>query len=858
MKNRFVSLATRNAIVYFFLFVIGLVLSGIFFFSYSSTEILDLTQKRLKHTEEMVQLRFETYIDQVEKDLEQLSFSPLLDSYLTESDSVYLDLLTKEYRSFLYAKSDYFQIRLITANPTGKEIIRVESKEDSIITCPTAELQFKGNRDYFKEINALPFDSLYISKIDLNKEHDQIAEPRVPTLRIGKKIKGARFEDIMLVVNVNLNGIFMALKELLPAEYELRVLNQDGDYLIHPDESAVFTFEYDQDPFYHQEYELPIQDISKEGKSISDKHSVDHFFQLKYPRIGYSVYGVVTANKDDIFATFYSWRNKVLMVSVGIAILFLLIAFIYMRRQAKDLTSITKRLTLFSSKMEPNKIGVNRKDEIGELAKSFEKMSAEIYQSHSEVAKAKDDAEKAYKEKNEFLENMSHEIRNPLQSILGMAAILEQNEKGRHQKPFIDSLKFSAIQLNSLVTDVLDYGKIKKGQIALNPEWNDLEGFCEDLINASMYEGNKKGVSIQFQYADKLKAYLFKFDSVRIYQILNNLLNNAVKFTPKGGNVVLSVFFENNKVGFKVADTGAGIVPENLSMILNRSVGSDYTSGSGLGLTIVQELIHLHHAELQVESKLNVGSAFSFNLELDHELKDQASINDKGQRVADKTGLNILVLEDDPELINWYQYIFAQFSLTVYTSIKSVNEELSTFDLIISDMNFGETAFSVEKIKEFVTPYLKSVGLLLVVSGNEITSDEDTIITLQKPIKKATLDVIINRFINQRTHGKLNFANLENDYDYNKPLIKNALTVLISEWERDSNTLKVAILNRDQVKFDAVKHRIITSVRRLEINEFEDFLNTINLSKSQGNLDEIANSIQEKFTFYIQEMKAYL
>ncbi len=858
MKRRFISLATRNALVYFFLFAIGLIVSSILFFTYSSSEISDLTQKRLRHTEEMVQLKFQTYIDQLERDLNQLSYSPLLDTYINLSDSVYLDLLTKEYQSFLKTKENYFQIRLISANPKGKEIIRVESRESEIITCPKERLQFKGNRDYFKEINALPYDSLYVSKIDLNKEYGKIAEPNVPTLRIGKKIKGGRLNDIMLVINVDLNGVFEDLNELLPQTFELRVLNQEGHYLIHPTDSSIFTFEYNKTAIYPSEYAVNLKSISVSGENYINELAVDHFFQLEYPRLDYKLYGIISASKEEVYASFYSWRNRIVIITITIAIIFLLIGFIYMRRQSKDLASITNRLTQFSTNMEPSKIDVKRKDEIGELAKSFEKMSAKIYESHSEVAEAKDAAEKAFNEKNEFLENMSHEIRNPLQSILGVAAILEQNEADQQQKPFIDSLKFSAIQLNSLVTDVLDYGKIKKGQIQLNQEWNDLESFCAALVNASLYEANKKNISIDFYYDEHLQAYLFKFDPVRIYQILNNLLNNGIKFTPIGGEISLHVRLKDLKVHFSVIDSGVGISKEDMSRILDRSVGTNYTTGSGLGLTIVQELILLHQSSLIINSTLEEGSTFEFELELEKQLKELVIPNLADASLIDKQALSILVLEDDPELLSWYNYILEEFVITSANSLMKYSVKNAPFDIVISDMNFGGKSVSIRDIECAIEQNIKSNGQLIVVSGQQPESNINQVKVLLKPTSKEAIYQELNSFILEKKHGKINFINLENDYDQKKELIKNALGVLIKEWNRDSATLKVAILNRDQEKFDAVKHRIIASVRRLEIHSFEKFLNEIDLKESQENLNSIAIQIQEKFSYYIAEMNKYL
>ena len=132
MKLNQLSLATRNALIYFVLFIVGLGVSSYILFSYSAKEILSLTEENLEHNGEVVSLKFDYYINQVESDLNQLAYSPLLLRYIDETSRGNLDLLTDEYTAFLKSKSTYFQVRLISVN-SGEELIRVERKEERII-----------------------------------------------------------------------------------------------------------------------------------------------------------------------------------------------------------------------------------------------------------------------------------------------------------------------------------------------------------------------------------------------------------------------------------------------------------------------------------------------------------------------------------------------------------------------------------------------------------------------------------------------------------------------------------------------------------------------------------------------------
>ncbi len=849
------SLATRNALVYFFLFLVGLGVSGFVLFTYSSNEILKSTNQNVQHTGEIVDLKFDTYQEQLFTDLKQLSLSPLLANYINEPSAGALNLLSSDYQAFLKSRTDYFQIRLLTSDKTGKELIRVERKNNELVTVPDSLLQTKGDRDYFKEIIQLPIDSVYISKIDLNREFGKISVPETPTLRIAKRIKGtALMDEFVLILNVNLTPIFNVLSQLIPTNYKLRLLNDEGHYLIHPNRSAAFTFEYEKPAHYPLEFDVPIKNLTENGRNYSNDNSLSHFIKLNYPRTDYELFTIVSADKDDVFASFYSWRKKVLFVILSAALLFLLGAFLYMRKQMIELRGITKQLTLFSENQLPMELAINRNDEIGELAEGFKKMSYQISENHKTIKDARDEAENAVQEKNDFLENMSHEIRTPLQAILGATDILEQHELDPELLPFFDALKFSSVQLESLVTDILDYKKIEKGLVQLNPEWGDLEELCKNLISASIYKAKSKNITISFDFTERLKNNQAYFDPLRIYQILNNLLHNAIKFTPKNGNIEVAVKkTDDNVLVFAITDDGQGIAKADVDRILERNVTSDFSLGSGLGLTIVQQLLVQYNSQLKVKSALGQGSTFYFTLNLP--LRVEKATQQVLQNDEDLS-LQLLILEDDPILLDWYKIVLNGHHVKLIDSPDLLNDIKQQYDLIISDLNFDMDQKNPAEFCFVLAPHLQENGKLVFVSGDEIAPSEHYTI-FKKPISKKHLINWTSSFAKSLRFGTPDFSRIEEDYDTEFELIERAMQLMITEWKKDSIRMNEAILTQNFQLFKAIKHKIITSVKRLKLTNFEQFLKATEDHFETIQSEKIAAKFEDRFSYFIQQMERY-
>jgi signal transduction histidine kinase len=863
MKFNYLSLAARNAFIYFALFIAGLGVSGYILFHYSSEEILELTEDGLEHSSDMISLKFETYLENLETDLNQLANSPLLDRFLKDNRTENLDLLTKEYLAFLGSKKIYFQLRLLSID-SGKELIRVERNHQIVRATSPSELQNKSGSDYYNELIKLPNDSTYFSKIDLNKEFGKISEPITPTLRIAKKLPGNIDGGVIVIINVDLNKLFDDLKNALPDAYDLRVANQDGHYLIHPDKDKTFTFEYNKKEAYSSEFELSLEEITEKNAPVfSTEMAVHKFIHLPYQRYDYKLYSVVSANKETVFGSFYSWQKKVLIIVVCIALVFLLLAFGYMRTQVNELKKITRQLTLFSQNPTPHKLTINRRDEIGELAKGFEQMSIQISESHALIDNARKEAERAFEEKNEFLENMSHEIRNPLQSIIGNIKILEQNQKNEQQIPFINSLKFSAEQLKSLVTDVLDYAKIKKHQVQLEPEWTNLAPFSEELVKGLNYLANSSGIQLTYHAPPDFSEYTYLVDRTRLYQIINNLLTNALKFSKEKGAVNFVISYQNEskeKIRFQIEDDGKGIEKENLKRILERNYATNYTTGVGLGLTIVQELLKLHKSELKVDSEIGQGSRFYFDLDLPNQISQTNQKDFQTDQNDQLSRFKIVVFEDDLELQNWYRYVLKDFDLQVF----STREEavgIKEVMLVICDLQLNHEIIDLQASLASIRQICSHNGEILVVSGTSIAPNPPHFDALTKPVSKDDLLQHIHEIMHKVEFGFPDFTSIQHDYDYQDQLVKNAIKILASEWKKETVKLTEAIENKDKLRFDAVTHKIITSVKRLKLVQFEEHLNTLNTGfedMSPENCHQASAKIKQMLQYYTDAMLKFI
>jgi len=278
----------------------------------------------------------------------------------------------------------------------------------------------------------------------------------------------------------------------------------------------------------------------------------------------------------------------------------------------------------------------------------------ESYQ--KELIKAKELAEQGKKIKENFLANMSHEIRTPINGIIGLANLLEKTELTAEQREMINLLEISSNSLLGVINDILDLSKIEAGKFKINRAPTDVLMMSHAVINLLSIRAKEKNLELITEFdADVPKNVMA--DSLRLNQILMNLIGNAIKFT-NDGNVTLKVEVLNRKgnsaqLMFSVTDTGIGIASDKIGKIFETfEQADDHTTlnfgGTGLGLSIVKNLANLKGGELTVKSTESKGSTFCFSNWYEVLPNPPETSSKISEKLLPFSNVKILVAEDNP------------------------------------------------------------------------------------------------------------------------------------------------------------------------------------------------------------------
>lgn len=351
---------------------------------------------------------------------------------------------------------------------------------------------------------------------------------------------------------------------------------------------------------------------------------------------------------------------------------------------------------------------------------------------------ALESAQRANNAKKDFLSRMSHEIRTPMNAIIGMttiaAASIEDSEK---VESCLEKIGYSSKHLLMLINDVLDMSRIESNRISINTSPFDLYQFLNALVSIVYPQASEQGLEFKEKTVGFSEHTTFLGDTLRLNQILLNLLSNAIKFTPSGGTVQMEVTRLSSRgkkvwIRFTISDTGIGMSEEELSRLYepfeqaNPSIAGKY-GGSGLGMSITQNLVSLMGGYIKVKSKPNKGTTFT--IELPFECSD---IDIEPPREDTLENLEVLVVDDEQDicehtvLLLEKMKINAQWVLSGAEAIERVvvaQKKGNCFDVCFIDwkmpeMDGVETARNIRKVVGPDTP-------IIIISAYDWSDIED-------------------------------------------------------------------------------------------------------------------------------------
>lgn len=374
-------------------------------------------------------------------------------------------------------------------------------------------------------------------------------------------------------------------------------------------------------------------------------------------------------------------------------------------------------------------------------------LESKVQERTEELATRNEELKKLTEIKSEFLARMSHEIRSPINGILGMTELLSRSNLDTQQKKFAHTISSSGQSLLHVINDILDYSKLEADMVQLEYVDTDLESLLSETIDMFALEASRKGLDFIVRLPPTGLPGV-SVDRLRLKQVLVNLLTNAIKFTDHG-HVALSINVvseqdETLSLRFSVSDTGIGIAPENHQKIFDSFSQEDGSTtrrfgGTGLGLTICRDLLGLMHSNIQLDSKSERGSVFSFDMEL----QQVASI--RPEPIEQMTG-GVLIASQRSALSELVSYYLDGWGLR-YTTASSAESALDilarpsggTINALIIDKQLADFA-GTDLLQSALARGLIDESQCIVMHGfDEHKVNAGRSIHISEPIKRQEL-----------------------------------------------------------------------------------------------------------------------
>lgn len=859
------SIVTRFALFFTGLIIFSILLSGYLVFRKASQVITAHSKERIVHATELAEQSFYALLNEVTNDIAVITLSPTLQQYIFNPSEKTVQEVDQLFRIILENKEAYFQIRLLDADENGKEIIRFDKLEGQVIKA--TDLQQKGDRSYFKEAIQINKGEHYFSNINLNEEYGVISTPFTPTLRVASPIFDGKNKKVgILIININLNLLYLDLDQIAGNDNQFYLVDAQGQYLYSPDRSRQFGQQTGNFQNFYSDFNIqnspkePQKDAFQQLTGQNGNSYLSFFKELPYFDGKRKIFLISNMDQNILLKNALSVRSESIQTLLWVCLFSILLSWFFTNLFSKKITKITKAISNYDQGIpDDHALPTNRKDEIGVLANTFNKMKVKIDQNVLELNTALEKEQLARQQRDEFLQNMSHEMRTPLNAILGFTKLLHKNAS-EPQLPIINSLERSSNSLAGLVYDVLDHQKLVEGKLKIQLEPTNIAELIKGIHSTYLYEAVQKGLTFNLSIDKELETTLFQTDALRLTQIVTNLVVNAIKYTQKGIiGLSASINGTNNQtLNIKVNDTGMGVLPKNLNRINDRffteknDLSGRYGS-YGLGLSIVKQLTTLFGGSLMATSEKGKGSEFLISL------PTLSSSTQKLTKPLPSSILpfpklsgdyNILHIEDDAPTMELIKHILNFDNITLYwtNSIEAVSKHLisDTPNLIISDLMLGTEKIS-PRLEHWITTKKINCPLIIISALDASEANIPCYGYFQKPFEIDHLKDTVYKIFGSNEFKAPDFSNIYNSYDHDIPKMNKVLELLEKEFENYLKEINKIAGSKDQIKWEAIIHKLIAHINNLNLTDLKEVLPD-KISAING---DHPNKINTIFAYYL-------